>query len=208
VTERHSQVILCRPLVQNKMNAVHLPSLSAAQPKRARRPRHHANAAEPPCCPTSNTKYRSTPSRTSRGEVQLVMAPVEARSPCTCARFAVGDEPVHTAACSRSPTAKRGRERIGSLADPIIRRRQRAASHISARLRRASINVSPPARSPAVAAGRADHISLMPTIRVSAAGAPRWTTLGVGSRASCLTHGYAATREAAMAAFANSWRRE
>src|SRR5215472_2260225 len=29
----------------------------------------------------------------------------------------------------------------------------------------------------------------VPTIRVSAAGAPRWTTLGVGSRASSLTHG-------------------
>jgi hypothetical protein len=47
-------------------------------------------------------------------------------------------------------------------------------------------------------------ISLMPTIRVSAAGAPRWTTLGGGSRASSLTHGYEPTREAAMAAFAKS----
>jgi hypothetical protein len=60
----------------------------------------------------------------------------------------------------------------------------------------------------AVAAGRADHISLMPTICMSAAGAPRWTTLGVGSRASSLTPGYEPTREAAMAAFAKSWRRE
>src|SRR5262249_23695995 len=60
---------------------------------------------------------------------------------------------------------------------------------------------------PAVAAGRADHTSLMPTIRVSAAGAPRWTTLGDGSRPSSLTHGDAATRETAMAAFAKSWRR-
>jgi len=59
-----------------------------------------------------------------------------------------------------------------------------------------------------VAAGRADHFPDAHYTRVGGRCAARWTTLGVGSRASSLTHGYAATREAAMAAFAKSSRRE
>jgi hypothetical protein len=86
-------------------------------------------------------------------------------------------------------TAVEERRRRGWLKDVAERIDGPPRRVASARARKARQRARQPSQT-----GRTDH-TLRHTIRVSAAGAPRWTTLGVGSRASSLTHGDARGRD-------------
>ena len=72
-----------------------------------------------------------------------------------------------------------------------------------------TIGVAPAADRAARSAGSLPAASRISTLRAAPVGTPRMWTLGYGHHKDRTpTHGYEATREAAMAAVAKSWRRE
>ena len=130
--------------------------------------------------------------------------------------------PVHTAACSRSPTASSACSR-----SPPPRSHRRNADDGSSRLPTSSTAIEHGSRTPAASraaerlrphrrsrqiqtgsvGARLGRKSVREHRRLGAAVPIGRITLWVSTRTACPTHGYEPTREAAMAAFAKSWRR-